>query len=137
VDANLGLLHNKMSCRWNVNIKIKNTVLIMEAVSASETAVNFYETTRRSVPEGCHLHDRRHEELTCHSLKSNLLLQVRWVMVKVKVITLKAHVGSIVNVSKYLPINSGMLSAVIRVRFQVLTAASMMFRVFWDVLPCS
>jgi hypothetical protein len=24
-----------------------------------------------------------------------------------------------------------------RVRFQVLTAASMKFRVFWDILPCS
>jgi hypothetical protein len=29
---------------------------MMEAVSTSETSVNFYETTLRIVPEGCH-HD--------------------------------------------------------------------------------
>jgi hypothetical protein len=30
--------------------------LMMEAVSASEMLVNFYETTQRNIPEGCHLH---------------------------------------------------------------------------------
>jgi hypothetical protein len=30
--------------------------LMMETVSASETSVNFYETTRRNVPEDRHLH---------------------------------------------------------------------------------
>jgi hypothetical protein len=30
--------------------------LMMEAVSASETSVNFYETTRPSIAQGCHLH---------------------------------------------------------------------------------
>jgi hypothetical protein len=30
--------------------------LMMEAVSASETSVNFYETTRRNLPEDSHLH---------------------------------------------------------------------------------
>jgi hypothetical protein len=29
--------------------------LMMEAGSTFETSVNFYETTRRNVPEGCHL----------------------------------------------------------------------------------
>jgi hypothetical protein len=29
--------------------------LMMEAVSNSETLVNFYETTRRNIPEDCHL----------------------------------------------------------------------------------
>jgi hypothetical protein len=29
---------------------------MMEAVSASETSVNLYDTTRRNIPEGCHLH---------------------------------------------------------------------------------
>jgi hypothetical protein len=28
--------------------------LMMEAVRTSETSVNFYETTRRNIPEGCH-----------------------------------------------------------------------------------
>jgi hypothetical protein len=30
--------------------------LVMEAVSRSETSVNFYETTRRNIPEDGHLH---------------------------------------------------------------------------------
>jgi hypothetical protein len=30
--------------------------LIMEAVSTSETSVNFYETTSCNIPEGCQLH---------------------------------------------------------------------------------
>jgi hypothetical protein len=29
---------------------------MMEAVNTSETSVNFYETTRRSIPEGCYFH---------------------------------------------------------------------------------
>jgi hypothetical protein len=29
--------------------------LMMEAVRSSETSVNFYETTRRNIPEGWHL----------------------------------------------------------------------------------
>jgi hypothetical protein len=43
--------------------------LMMEAVSTSETSVNFYEATRRSIPEGCYLHTRRRENLI-----SNLLI---------------------------------------------------------------
>jgi hypothetical protein len=30
--------------------------LMMEVVHTSETPVNFYNTTRRNIPEGCHLH---------------------------------------------------------------------------------
>jgi hypothetical protein len=30
--------------------------LMMEAVSNSETPVNFYQTTRRNIPEASHLH---------------------------------------------------------------------------------
>jgi hypothetical protein len=30
--------------------------LLMEAVGISETSVSFYENTRRSVPESCHLY---------------------------------------------------------------------------------
>jgi hypothetical protein len=37
--------------------------LLMEAVRAFETSVSLYETTRRNIPEGCHLHTRRHENL--------------------------------------------------------------------------
>jgi hypothetical protein len=30
--------------------------LMMEAASTSETSVNFYQTTRRNIPEDSHLH---------------------------------------------------------------------------------
>jgi hypothetical protein len=36
-------------------------VLMMEAASASETSVNFYQTTRRNNPEDSHLHISRRE----------------------------------------------------------------------------
>jgi hypothetical protein len=39
----------------NSDTKFDNIVLVMEAVKTSETSVNFYETTRRNIPEGCHL----------------------------------------------------------------------------------
>jgi hypothetical protein len=38
-------------------------VLMMEAVRTSETLVNFYETTRRNIPEGCHLETAEECEL--------------------------------------------------------------------------
>jgi hypothetical protein len=37
--------------------------LMMEAASTSETSVNFYETTRRNIPEDSHLHTRRRKNL--------------------------------------------------------------------------
>jgi hypothetical protein len=37
--------------------------MMMKAVSTSEMLVNFYETTRHNIPEGCHLLVRRHENL--------------------------------------------------------------------------
>jgi hypothetical protein len=40
-------------------------VVMMEAVSTSETFVNFYETTRRNVLEGNHT--RRREKVTPHN----------------------------------------------------------------------
>jgi hypothetical protein len=38
-------------------------VLMMEAVSPSETTVNFYQTTRRNNPEDSYLHTPRRENL--------------------------------------------------------------------------
>jgi hypothetical protein len=38
----------------------------MEAASASETSVNFYQTTRRNNPEDGHLYIRRRENLEPH-----------------------------------------------------------------------
>jgi hypothetical protein len=37
-------------------------------MSISEISANFYKTTRRNIPEGCHLHTRRHENLNTHSV---------------------------------------------------------------------
>jgi hypothetical protein len=37
--------------------------LIMKAESISETSVNFYQTTRRNIPEGSHHHTRHRENL--------------------------------------------------------------------------
>jgi hypothetical protein len=48
----------KMTVFWDVapcsivEINVCNIALMMEAVSTSETSVNFYETTRRKIPEG-------------------------------------------------------------------------------------
>jgi hypothetical protein len=41
-------------------------VLMIEAVSTSETSVNFYQTTWRNIPEDSHLHTRRRENLKSH-----------------------------------------------------------------------
>jgi hypothetical protein len=35
---------------------IRLIALMMEAASTSETSVNFYQTTRRNIPEDSHLH---------------------------------------------------------------------------------
>jgi hypothetical protein len=43
---------------------------MMEAGSVSETSVNFYQTTRRFIPEDSHLHARRRENLKTHVLTS-------------------------------------------------------------------
>jgi hypothetical protein len=40
---------------------------ISEAASTSETSVNFYQTTRRNIPEGSHLHTRGREKLKFHA----------------------------------------------------------------------
>jgi hypothetical protein len=40
--------------------------LMMEAASISETSVNFYQTTRRYIPEDSYLHTRRRENLKSH-----------------------------------------------------------------------
>jgi hypothetical protein len=45
---------------------------MMEAGSTSETPVNFYQTTRRNIPEGSHLHTRRRENLKSHQDNSKL-----------------------------------------------------------------
>jgi hypothetical protein len=46
--------------------------LMMEAVHISETLVYFNEITRRSIPEGEHLHTRRRENLKSHLIALQL-----------------------------------------------------------------
>jgi hypothetical protein len=36
---------------------IIRAILVKEAASTSETSVNFYQTTRRNIPEGGHLYN--------------------------------------------------------------------------------
>jgi hypothetical protein len=43
--------------------------LMMEAVRTFETSPYINETTRRCIPEGYHLHTRRHENLKSHRLR--------------------------------------------------------------------
>jgi hypothetical protein len=45
-----------------------DVALMMEAVSISETSVNFYETTRRNIPEDSHLHTCSRENLKSHDI---------------------------------------------------------------------
>jgi hypothetical protein len=40
----------------NVSDVCTAIALMMEAISTSETSVNFYDTTQRNSPDGCHLH---------------------------------------------------------------------------------
>jgi hypothetical protein len=39
---------------------------MMEPIRISETSVYFYKTTGRYIPEGCHIHTRRRENVICH-----------------------------------------------------------------------
>jgi hypothetical protein len=45
-----------------------NIALMMEAVCASETSVYFSDTTRRYIPESCHLNARHRENLKSHAM---------------------------------------------------------------------
>jgi hypothetical protein len=46
--------------------------LMMEAVSTSETSVNFYDTLQRYIPQYSHLYTRRCEKLKSHLLPPGL-----------------------------------------------------------------
>jgi hypothetical protein len=47
---------------------------LMEAVSTSETLVNFYQTTRGNIPEDSHLHIPRRENLKSHLVTSVIIM---------------------------------------------------------------
>jgi hypothetical protein len=46
--------------------------LMMVAINASETSVNFYQSTRRSIPEDSNLNTRRRENLKYHQFSSHI-----------------------------------------------------------------
>jgi hypothetical protein len=47
----------KLTVFWDVALcSLAMIALMMEAASTSETSVNFYQTTRRNIPEDNHLH---------------------------------------------------------------------------------
>jgi hypothetical protein len=99
-----------------------------DGVCISETSIKFFDATRRYIPKGCHL---------------QLLILIILIILSEEVKFWRASLCS-------LPHTPGTFSWVkifsstscsqmpsICVRFQVLTAASMKFRVIWDVVPCS
>jgi glycyl-tRNA synthetase alpha subunit len=51
---------------------LHHQALMMEAVSTSETSVNFYQTTRGNIPEDSHLHTHRHQNLKSHQVRLKL-----------------------------------------------------------------
>jgi hypothetical protein len=54
----------------HVEIAQRFRAMMMEAVGTSETSVNFYQTTRRNIPEDSHLHTRRRENLKSHLVQT-------------------------------------------------------------------
>jgi hypothetical protein len=62
--ATTGVLQD--GCLLECSVQSGITRTMMEAVSTSKTSLNFYQTTRRSIPEDSHLHTRR-----CKNLKSH------------------------------------------------------------------
>jgi hypothetical protein len=53
--------------------------LMMEEVSTSETSVNFYQATRRNIPEDSRIHTRRRENLKSHQLHGDVSFANEWV----------------------------------------------------------
>jgi hypothetical protein len=57
-----------MTVFWDVapSSVVELIAMMMEAESTSETSVNFYQTTRRNIPEDSHFLTRRRENLEYH-----------------------------------------------------------------------
>jgi hypothetical protein len=52
-----------MSIFWDAAPCILVEIDRLTALSTTETSVNFYQTTRRNIPDDSHLHTRRRENL--------------------------------------------------------------------------
>jgi hypothetical protein len=50
-------------------VQSQGDALLMKAVRTADTSVYFDETTRRYIPDSCHLYTRRRENLKSHSVE--------------------------------------------------------------------
>jgi hypothetical protein len=75
-----------MKAIWDMVLCSHEGALIMEAANTSETSVYFQETTRRHIPEGCHLHIRSRENPKSYFL-SIFLYNVKAGESQLKVVT--------------------------------------------------
>jgi hypothetical protein len=68
--------YKKLTAFWDivpyglVEFSGRFIALMMDAVRTSETSVYFNETTRRYIPEGCHLQTRRRENMVDFPIKN-------------------------------------------------------------------
>jgi hypothetical protein len=66
MTVSYGIMCSKVLYKFaDVSVVTTISVIRAEALSTSETSVNLYETTMRSIPEDSHL-TRRRENLNCH-----------------------------------------------------------------------
>jgi len=56
--------------------------IFWDGYSTSKTPVILYETTRRYIPEGYHLHTRRRENLKSHVIVVHFLKWLNWIFCK-------------------------------------------------------
>jgi hypothetical protein len=76
-----GLLHRAF---WNKFTDVSEAIaLTMVTASASETSVNFYESTRRNNPEDSHVHTRHRESLKFHLQQRSTLFPFHSVSIRV------------------------------------------------------
>jgi hypothetical protein len=66
--------------------------LMMEAVSTFETLVNFYQITRRNIPEDSHLHNRHHENMKSHHTFLYSARNLQWFINRTVIFRLSKHV---------------------------------------------
>jgi hypothetical protein len=68
--------------------------LMIEAASAPETSVNFYQTTRRNIPQESHLHTFRRENLKSHTVITSLNIINKLILVMEKFVFLAVRTSS-------------------------------------------
>jgi hypothetical protein len=86
-------MEDERSCEMRAKNGASIISLMMEAISTSETSVNFYETKRRSIPEGCQLHTCRRENLKSHMKHTDVqnLFYYAFPLCKESIMNYKTH----------------------------------------------